>query len=373
MKLFLNFLPLILWLLSACTPRPIATNKVHQDNLPIVVSTLQPKQDYIFYSDWGTDGNETWALNPENKEKILITKGRLHPSGWSPSGDDWLFQDSDSLYIADADGSGIQRIYNFPESDNCGELVAWLSNKILLIDIYACDTRGRLLPPPHQYYLDITNGTEGRIDPVQEFDETGTFLIQGIIPEEEKWTQLNWYTGKLEIADLRGNHEPILNEMELHTEALSFSMEFVPKTTDVVFHAWRDDSNGPGEIVDGLWIMSMNTRMPELLINGYPELQIREYHVSPNGKYLAFAYDDGLQYKISFYNLQNREIEKEWNFPYRLSSPRFLWSPDSRFIALPYSSDTFDEGIQIMDISNGQTRLLIDKNVWMSGWYDVGN
>lgn len=373
MKLFLKFLPLMLWLLSACTPRTLATNNVSQENLPTVASTLQPKQDYLFYRDWDPEGNEIWAINPESDEKILITKGSLQPGGWSPFGNYWLFQDSDSLYIADVDGANLRRIYNFPKTDNCGELVSWLSNRILLIDIYACDTRGRLLPPPHQYYFDITNGTEGRIDPVQEFDETGTFLIQGIIHKEEKWIQLNWYTGELEIADLRGNRELILSKMDLHTDALSFGMEFVPNTKNVVFHAGHEVEGNAGEKIHGLWIMSTEMQVPELVVESFPDLQIRAFHVSPNGKYLAYAYDNEKLYNIAFYNLQSEKLEHVWNFPYRLSNPRFLWSPDSRFIAFPYSSDTIHEGIQIMDILNGQTRLLIDKDVWMSGWYYVGN
>jgi hypothetical protein len=302
--------------------------------------------------------------------------GGLSPNGWSPSDDYWLFGDGDSLYVTNANGSNIQRVYQYQAIDKCGRGASWLSNEVILIEGYGCDSNGKVWPPPHQYFFNMESGDDGRLDPVNEFDEYGTYMIQGEIPNMESWVQMNWYTGEVEIADLGGNHKKLLTDLELQTEFGKRSMAFIPDTNIVIFLAGRKDNEKPNGMLYGLWKMSLN-KSPKLIIEEEPGESIREYSVSPSGELLAYTYDRGLQHMIAFYNIQNEKIEYEWVFPYRLGSLRFIWSPDSLYVMLPYSTDDHEtpdkitDGIQIMDISTGATKLLVDENVWMLDWHLV--
>lgn len=203
-------IPVLLIGFAACTQASpselvIAPN-VPQEDLPKIISTLEPKHDYIIYVKQGeVETHEVWAKNPDSEDPVLVAKGNgLLPQSWSPSGDYWLFVDNHSLYVSNADGSDIRRVYQIKDSSY---IVAWwLTDQIILFDAYVYDENGRIWPPPHQYYVDIKNGETGRLDPKMEDDRGGTYLIQGIIPLSETWIQMNGFTGEFEIADLKGKH-----------------------------------------------------------------------------------------------------------------------------------------------------------------------
>ena len=199
----------ILVSLTACVPSAptdlVVAPNVQQENLPKIISTLEPKHDYIIYvKQKEVEADEVWAKNPDSGDTVLVAEGdALFPKGWSPSGDYWLFVDNYSLYVSNADGSDIRRVYQV--KDNSYIVAWWLTDEVILFEPYVYDEDGRIWPPPHQYYINIRNGETGRLDPKREDDAGGTYLIQGIIPSSESWFQVNGFTSEVELADLEGN------------------------------------------------------------------------------------------------------------------------------------------------------------------------
>ena len=372
---------IILMILVACLPlsptEAIETSGIRQDNLPVVITTLESRQNYITYIKEKKDGvNEVWAINPETRVSTLIASGnRLYSKDWSPSGDYLLFADNFSLYIANANGSGILRVYEVKEKSFIAAW--WLSDDIILFDVYVIDSNDMIWPPPRQYYVNIKNGERGQLYQESGMNDSGQYLIQGIIPADKSWIQINGFTGEVNIANLQGNITKILDGYNLRYPIGALGIEFVPEKKSIVFLAPQKDLINANESLDSLWEMPLSEKEPKLIVEETPNIQFYEYHISPNGRYLAYTYGDGSKYIISILNLQTYKFEYYWDFPYHASTPSFVWSPDSRFIAFPYANSESGTkpvtsfGIQVMDITNGSTKVLVTEDVVLGNWHYI--
>jgi hypothetical protein len=132
---------------------------------------------------------------------------------------------------------------------------------------------------------------------------------------------------------------------------------------------------GPGEANSKLWLVSKQER-PQILFDPGND-GIDQFSVSPDERYVALTYNTLNGVFLYVFSLDNLQLLYKWVYPYELGSGFFDWSPDSRSIVLHYSgSDTgsaaVNFGIQVMDITTGETRIILKEDVTeILDWHSI--
>lgn len=322
---------------------------------PVTNLTPLPKfDDYIIYSKYKSSTEfEIWAINPNNLVPLFITSD-FTPRSWSPSNKFWLLTGHQSINIANSDGSGFHSAFTYKEYQGVDPF--WLTDDVVIFNAYR-----DYLSLPDMYTLDVNTGAVAQL-----FAGSNKF-IQAAFPSEKKWLVASWPPpSSIDIVDENGKTERFFDEYLINTDPFApyQKIQHINRLKKYLFIA-----KGPGDINYKLWLASKQ-EPPQVLFD--PESDgIDQFTVSPDERYVALTYNSvrlkGLY--VYIFSLDNLQLLYNWVYPYKLGSGYFIWSPDSQSIVLHYSesnagnSTNVNFGIQIMDITTGETRIILNEDV----------
>jgi len=327
-----------------------------EQNQPITDLTPLPRsEDYIFYINFETNTDyKIWAINPNKLTPIFVTAELVFRS-WSPSNKFWLLTGNRSIYIANADGSEVRNIYTY-NAEYEGIEPFWLTEDVILFNAY----KDYFFLPPDIYSLSIRSGRVTRL-----FPETSKF-IQAAFPSEKKWLLASYPFGSLDIVDQNGKTEKFFEDFSIVTDphAPYQKIQRVNRLDKYLVQA-----KGNEDIDYKLWLLSKQ-ETPQILFDPGSD-GIDQFAVSPNEEYVALTYNtvgfEGVY--VYVFSLENLQLLYKWVYPYKLGAGYFIWSPDSRSIVLHYSesdvgsSTTVNSGIQVMDITTGETKIILKEDI----------
>lgn len=347
---------------TVSTPTSIPTDI----STPVLLRGLEPRKDYIFYistQDPKGISHELWGIEPASGETALFARGIDWLLGWSHPSNKWLLSTEHALYIANSDGSNLQKIYE--DQNYTFTYSYWLSDHTILINAYS-----DLVLPPQFYIFDLMNG---HIEDITSPDDPK--FVEVVSPLTNIWIQAGWNSGTMQINDLSGHIRNLFDKMQIRVDHFDLSnIGFLPDGENFIFIARQKETLPDGNQWK-LFLASTTGNELKTLFEAKQNSTIQGFRVSPNGQYVAFLYaTDGDRF-VNFLNLQTQHIDYQWVYPYWPGSTVFRWSPDSKSIVLPYvssESGTIPEvlsGIQIMNITNGETQVILSKNVEIVDWY----
>jgi hypothetical protein len=283
------------------------------------------------------------------------------PWGWSPSNKFWLFTGNGSLYVANADGSNIHAVYTYENYQAVEPF--WLTDNIILFNAY----KDIVSQPPDIYSLDVDSGAI-----VQLFPKENKF-IQATFPSKKKWLLADWPIGPLVLIDENNKIETFFNNFSIPTNIFSPypPIQHVNKLDKYLFKA-----RGYEEASYKLWLVSQQDT-PQVFFDPGSD-GFDQFAVSPDEQYVALTYNTLTGVYLYIFSLENAQLLHKWAYPYTLSTGRFIWSPDSLYIVLPYSqlgagtSTEVHFGIQVMDIKTGETRVILNEDITeILDWHSV--
>jgi hypothetical protein len=270
------------------------------------------------------------------------------------------------MYIVKADGSGIRRIYTYPAKYK-GIDPFWLTDEIILLNAY----EDPFFLPPDIFRLDINTGKV-----IQLFPD-GSKFIQAVFPDEKRWLLASWPSGSLDLVDQSGKTEKFFHDFSIVTDPHSSypKIQRVNRLDQYLLLA-----KAPGDDDYKLWLASKG-QTPQVFFDPRNE-GIDQFTISPDENYLALTYNTvglGGTYLYVF-SIDTRELLYKWVYPYTLSRADFHWSPDSHSIVMHYSEsgvgsyNTVNSGIQVMDVTTGETQIIVNEDVTMIlDWHSIGN
>jgi hypothetical protein len=326
----------------------------------IIHMPLSHSEEYIIYSkyDASKDQEEIWAISPHKLNPFVITTNAT-PRVWSPSNTLWLFTKGGSIYVANADGSGIRAVYTNEEYTGIDSF--WLTDSLVLFNAYKDG-----FSPPDIYSLDIDSGK------VTQLSSGDNKFIQTTFPSESTWLQGDWLTGSLDIIKQSGEVEKFFSDFAILADFLNPNqIQRINRLNKYLIVAkGQEDPNYK------FWLVS-NHEAP-IMIFDPGDGGVNFFRVSPNEQYLGLTYVASDDTFIYFLDINNQDLIYKWRCPYEVGSCDFIWSPDSQSIALLYSdsdvgtSDAITSGIQIMDITTGETRKILKEDVTqLLAWHFV--
>jgi hypothetical protein len=328
---------------SSSTDLPNATTN---DQPEIDLSSLPQSEDYIFYISFETNTDyKIWAINPSKQIPVFVT-ANFALRDWSPSNKFLLFTGGQSIYIANSDGSNARAVHSYNDYESV-ELF-WLTDDVVLFNAY----KDTISLPPDMYSLDINSGAVTQI-----FPESSKF-IQAAFSSEEKWLLAGWPVGPLEIVDKNGETEKFFDEFSIPTNIFS---PYPPVQRINRLDKYLFKADAPGDANYKLWLVSKH-EPPQVLFD--PGIDgIDQFTVSPDEQYVAFTYNTLQGVYVYIFSLDNLQLLYKWIYPYELGGGFFVWSPDSQSIALHYSDSDVFFGIQVMDVTTGRTRIILQEDI----------
>ncbi len=338
--------------------------KITSTNTPILaintqVNNSQPTEtsntciSEVLFERHNASLPESWFIRPDGSDEHKITSG-YHPEVWSPSGSYLLLYKPGSLYVANVDGSEIHIVYELNGADL--SFSRWLTDELILVEV-----RYNLYDP-HIYYLYLTNGQIIKPDPDYQR------MLLAISPDGTYWIQ---YTAEgIEIADINENRmvvdiaggagslEPLFNpgiafipggNSIIHQGCIG-----EPPQSDRICHLYRTE------------ISSSGIGSSQSIFDFTANSDIGGFRVSPDGRFVAFTIYEPLesQWYIYILNINTKKIDYRWPYTYRGNAERFIWSPGSDSILLPYMKNpTSWDGMSILSIKTGQSKILTDGRI----------
>jgi hypothetical protein len=332
----------------------------------LIVQSLPRSDELIIYIQYNSenDRNELWAINPNKLTPIFITD-ELVNRRWSPSNKLWLLTGNQSIYLANDDGSEIRNIYTYGDEYE-GVDPFWLTEDIILFNAY----EDSIFLPPDVYSLSIRSGKITRLFP--EIDN----FIQSTFPSKQKWLLASYPSGSLDMVDKDGKSENFFDDFSIVADPhVPYpKIQLVNRLDKYLVQAKRN-----GDTSYKLWLLSeLGTH--QMLFDPEDE-GIDQFAVSPNEEYVALTYNTVELPGVYVYviSLDNLQLLYKWMYPYKLGTGYFIWSPDSKSIVLHYSesdagsSTTVNSGIQIMDITTGETKIILKEDVELIlDWHFIG-
>ncbi len=312
---------------------------------------LPHPEEYIIYSKYASsnDQEEIWAISPNKPNPFLVASDMI-PRGWSPSNRLWLFTTNGSVYIANADGSNHQAVYNSDEYTGIDPF--WLTENIILFNAYR-----DIFSPPDMYSLNIDTRTITQLFPGENK------FIQSAFPSDRTWLRGDWMTGNLEIVNSNGETEEFFNEFEILIDYFKpYQIQRINAQNKYLIVAKEQ-----GDSVYKFWLVSESEAPTMLFDPGYDGVNF--FMVSPNEQYLALTHLTSEGTLIKILSLEDQQLVYQWTCPYEIGACNFIWSPDSQSIALSYSGTNLgtaggtNSGIQVMDITTGETRIILNEDV----------
>ena len=186
--------------------------------------------------------------------------------------------------------------------------------------------------------------------------------IAVVFSDEKKWIKKIWRNNQAYIVDQNGNAENFFDDFYIDFPS-KFNMSINPpilrikKQDKYLFIAKR---NGDDDYK--LWLVSNHEDPSMLFDSGISTTS--QFAVSPDERYVATLQENGSDsYRINILSLDSLKLLHSWTFPFKMTTPKFFWSPDSETLALDYSTDPVgvNNGIQIMDIKTGQMKVILKK------------
>ncbi len=317
-----------------------------------IITPLPQFDDYIIYNKFETRTDYAiWAIKLNDPTPRLITMN-LKPWGWSPSNKFWLFTGNKSIYVANADGSDIHMVYTYEEYQ--GVELFWLTDEIVLFNAYKDITS----QPPDIYSLNISSGAI-----IQLFQGESKF-IQATFPSEKKWLLTDWPIGSLMIVDETHKAEQFFNNFSIPTNIFS---PYPPIQRITKLDRYLFKAKDSGEADYKLWLASQQETSQVFFDPGSDGID--QFAVSPDEQYVALTFNTLNGVYLYIFSLESLQLLHKWIYPFTLSTGYFIWSPDSKSIVLPYSeldagnSTEVHFGIQVMDITTGETRIILKEDV----------
>jgi hypothetical protein len=259
----------------ASTPTMPDAFGVTSDSQPKqIITTLPPFNDYIIYGKFETRTDyEIWAINPRDPVPRLITTN-LESWGWSPSNKLWLFVGSQSIFIANADGSNVHAVYTYEGYQAIEPF--WLTDDLVLFNAY----KDILSLPPEIYSLDIASGVI-----VQLFPKENKF-IQATFPSKKKWILAEWPIGSLTIVGQDNKTETFFADFLIPTNIFSPypPIQHIDKLDKYLIKAM-----GPGEADYKLWLVSQQETAQVFFDPGSDGID--QFAVSPDEQYVALTFN----------------------------------------------------------------------------------
>jgi hypothetical protein len=337
---------------SIFTPTESRTPERTKSTLTLPNSMPFPQsKDYIIYTKYNAENIlETWAINPNELIPYLVTSN-IVPRSWSPSTNRWLFTQNGSIYIANADGSDIRNIYTNTKYNGFDPY--WLTDDVVLFNAFK-----DIYTPPDMYRLDIISGKVTQLLP------GNNQFIQAAFPSEKSWLRGSSISGQLTIANQSGTEERFFNNFSIITDLFAHyqTIQLINNLDKYLFQAKKD-----GDAKYKLWLVSKQ-EPPESLFD-LGSGGVNEFAVSPNEKYVILTYQtlDNPDVFIYIFSLENKQLAYKWVCPYDFGDCNFIWSPDSLSIVLPYCENgtcpSATTGIQVMDITTGETKVILKDDV----------
>jgi hypothetical protein len=333
-------------------PTALETFSLQETTEPAANVTPLPRPgEYIVYSKYNVldAKDEIWAIDPHRQNPFLITVDMI-PRTWSPSNSLWLFTLNGSIYVANADGSGVRAIYN--NKDYTGVDPFWLTDNLVLFNAYK-----DIFSPPDIYSLDIGSGK------ITQFYPGENKFIQTTFPFEGTWLRGDWLTGSLDLVHQNGETEKFFSDFVILADYFNRHQIQLIDTLNKYLIA----AKGQGDSIYKFWLVS-NNETPAMLFDPGNE-GVNFFMVSPDEQYLALTYVTSEGTFLNFLSLENQELAYQWPCPYKIGPCNFIWSPDSQSIVLPYSdsdlgtADGITSGIQVMNIATGATRIILNEDV----------
>lgn len=335
------------------------------DSSVIGLMSLPQPEDYIFYLKFETNTDyKIWAINPNELTPRFVTSA-FTLRNWSPSNKFWLLTGNRGMYIVNADGSELRRIYTY-RTKYKGIDPFWLTDDVILFNAY----EDPYFLPPDLFSLDINTGKV-----TQLFPGSSNF-IQAVFPDEKRWLLASWPSGSLDLVDQNGNTENFFDNFSFVTDP-NASYHKIQRINHL--DKYLCIAKAAGEDNYKLWLFSIG-EVPQVFFDPGNE-GIDQFTISPDEKYLALTYNSvklGGTYLYVF-SIDTKELLHEWVYPYKLSREPFIWSPDSRSIVLHYSEsgvgryNTVNSGIQIMDVTTGETEIILKEDVtFIIDWHVIG-
>jgi Tol biopolymer transport system component len=266
-----------------------------------------------------------WLMDPDGKNQRRLTDqvAGWEPA-WSPDGRQIAFAQvfGDSLYIAKADGSDVEKVNHLPLAQNFlvyawspdGKNLAWVAAEDMSIWLYSLERRETRL---------IAHNTVIRSDLKWIDASTILFLSEG--------------ADNLELDQARVDETESRRLMSLPIGSYDGSLS--PDGTRIIYNT-SDEGSGTR-----LWLMTIGVsdiqRLPPE--GGYSPTW------SPDGKRIAFVYPgEGEETHINVMNVDGSgwmDVTKHAGFSDR--DP--VWSPDGKRLAFVACGVSYDEGYEAND------------------------
>jgi hypothetical protein len=332
-------------------PTTPATSEVPENAQAVTTyMPLSHAEEYIIYSKYNVsnDQEEIWAVNPHKPNPFLITTN-VTPRVWSPSNALWLFTKGGSIYVANADGSDIRAVYANEEYTGIDPF--WLTDSLVLFNAYKDS-----FSPPDIYGVDVGSGM------ATQLSSGDNKFIQATFPSESIWLRGDWLTGSLDIIKQSGEVEKFFSDFAILADFLNPNqIQRINRLNKYLIVAKER-----GDAYYKFWLVS-NHETPIMLFDP-GDGGVNFFRMSPNEQYLALTYVASDDTFIYFLNINNQDLIYKWRCPYEIGSCNFIWSPDSQSIALFYSdsdvgTSSITSGIQVMDITTGETRKILNEDV----------
>jgi hypothetical protein len=340
--------------LSACTNRNATADR---EKLFHCLS-LDPKKDYIFYEvKKSNEEYELWAFDTTDKKSVQVPEPLHSVQMSSPPGRDLLLFNNHSINILDLESCEARSIYKV-ESVYKYFYAVWLGEDVVLISAFE-----HWPFSPDLYILDL--GTKKAEKVASEK------FIQAVSSTHSTWIQDDGIT--LEAVHWQGSTVEIFEEFSVDTEVSPGAIEFLPNSDEFIFVAAREGSTDYK-----VWKSSLKGSTPQVPFEPEKDSSIAYRQLSPGGKYLGLVEQTLEGSSLRFLNLKTNRIDYEWPYPFTRTNPEFRWSPDSKFIVMPYEGtddnppDALFSGIQIMEIRSGKIDVVLREDfMWLFGWYSA--
>jgi WD40 repeat protein len=297
----------------------------------------QSEQERILYSDFS-------KIRIENFDGTSVVDiemgGIVRIAEWSPSGTQISMvveeEGRGSIWITKADGSEPYQVNN--EFDFTW--VTWLSDNLLLATAF---TKGESVEQD-VYTNYILNLQDGSIEMYSERLEPVIPLSSG-----DRWLGWGFYSHQVHLYNLNGEAKPLFTEFSL-TEYNHIDIS--PSTQEFVFCNQDHYSEKPVR-PNGLYKASLDLNIvpePEFVYQSDGCLSVKW---SPNGQYIALL---DRQNVIHILDGKKFSLVKKVKVEGLLESD-FIWSPDSKFIAVNKHYDDPDViwgNLAKVDIETGE-------------------
>jgi hypothetical protein len=330
-----------------------STTQTIENQSVINHTAMSPSEDYIIYLKYNPEDkqDEIWAINPNKLIPLLVTSGRdIYPWTRSPSKKLWLFTGGGSIYVSNPDGSDIRNVYTNNEYTRIYPF--WISDDVVMFNAFR-----DIYSPPDMYRLEINTKVATQLSPGK------SQFIQATFPLEQVWLQASWLDGTLEIVDQDGTAQQFFDTFSIVADY--FNPNQIQRVNNL--DKYLLSAKGDGDTNYKLWLVS-DHEQPQMLFDPGSG-GVDEFAVSPDEQFIALTYTALDDVHVYIFSLENLQLVYKWAYPYKLGNARFIWSPDSRSIALHYSesdvgtSNAITSGIQVMDIATGETRTILNEDV----------